>query len=95
VCSVERQNELFKQTSVLLPRWDSSKHLSFGDGYKGLQAMLHFDVLSLHGSTVPQPLMAQLKIGGQTRLIQLGDGSTNYDLVDSSKWLQFESTILI
>src|SRR5690606_20289569 len=37
VYSVERQSELFKKTSVFLPKMGiRPKHLSFGDGYKGL-----------------------------------------------------------
>jgi protein-L-isoaspartate(D-aspartate) O-methyltransferase len=44
VYSVERQNELFKQTSALLPKLGiRPKHLSFGDGYKGLPNFAPFD----------------------------------------------------
>jgi len=42
VYSVERQNELFKATSLLLPKLGiRAKHLSFGDGYKGLSGRDH------------------------------------------------------
>jgi protein-L-isoaspartate O-methyltransferase len=48
VYSVERQNELFKQTSILLPKLGiRPKHLSFGDGYKGLPSYAPLIVLSL------------------------------------------------
>ena len=44
VYSVERQNELFKITSTLLPKMGiRPKHLSFGDGYKGLPNFAPFD----------------------------------------------------
>src|SRR5690606_38369129 len=44
VYSVERQNELFKTTSLLLPKLGiRPKHLSFGDGYKGLPNYAPFD----------------------------------------------------
>ena len=44
VYSIERQNELFKQTSVLLPKLGiRPKHLSFGDGYRGLPNHAPFD----------------------------------------------------
>jgi protein-L-isoaspartate O-methyltransferase len=47
VYSVERQNELFKQTSILLPKLDSSQTSFFGDGYKGLPSYAPLIVLSL------------------------------------------------
>ncbi len=44
VYSVERQNKLFKQTQNLLPKLGiRPKHLSFGDGYKGLPDHAPFD----------------------------------------------------
>ncbi len=68
VYSVERQNELFKQTSALLPKLGiRPKHLSFGDGYKGLPNHAPFDsiIVTAGAPTIPKPLMAQLKIGGK------------------------------
>ena len=64
VYSVERQNELFKQTSTLLPKLGiRPKHLSFGDGYKGLPSYAPFDsiIVTAGAPFIPQPLMAQLK----------------------------------
>jgi protein-L-isoaspartate(D-aspartate) O-methyltransferase len=40
VYSIERQNELFKQTSVLLPKLGIRPNIFFGDGYKVCQVML-------------------------------------------------------
>ncbi len=68
VYSVERQNELFKSTSLLLPKLGiRPKHLSFGDGYKGLPNYAPFDsiIVTAGAPMIPKPLMAQLKIGGR------------------------------
>lgn len=75
VYSVERQKELFKQTSVLLPKLGyRTKHLSFGDGYKGLPDYAPFDsiIVTAGAPIIPQALMAQLKIGGRL-VIPLGE----------------------
>jgi protein-L-isoaspartate(D-aspartate) O-methyltransferase len=68
VYSVERQSELFKKTSALLPKLGiRPKHLTFGDGYKGLPTYGPFDsiIVTAAAPNIPQPLMAQLKIGGR------------------------------
>ena len=75
VFSIERQNELFKQTSALLPKLGiRPKHLSFGDGYKGLPNHAPFDsiIVTAGAPTIPKPLMAQLKVGGRL-IIPVGD----------------------
>ena len=74
VYSIERQNELFKITSLLLPKLGvRPKLLSFGDGYKGLPGHAPFDsiIVTAGAPIIPQPLLAQLKIGGML-LIPLG-----------------------
>ncbi len=68
VFSIERQSELFKATSLLLPKLGiRPKHLSFGDGYKGLPNYAPFDsiIVTAGAPIIPKPLMAQLKIGGR------------------------------
>ena len=68
VYSIERQNELFKTTSLLLPKLGiRPKHLSFGDGYKGLPNYAPYDgiIVTAGAPFIPKPLMAQLKIGGR------------------------------
>ncbi len=68
VYSVERQNELFKTTSLLLPKLGiRPKHLSFGDGYKGLPNYAPFDsiIVTAGAPEIPNALMSQLKIGGR------------------------------
>ena len=74
VYSVERQNELFKITSLLLPKLGiRPKLLTFGDGYKGLPNHAPFDriIVTAGAPIIPQPLLAQLKIGGML-LIPVG-----------------------
>lgn len=92
VYSVERQNELFKQTSVLLPKLGvRPKHLSFGDGYKGLPNHAPFDsiIVTAGAPIIPQALMAQLKIGGRL-VIPLGEENQIMTLLIRKNETQFE-----
>ena len=92
VYSVERQNELFKQTSTLLPKLGiRPKHLSFGDGYKGLPGYAPFDsiIVTAGAPFIPKPLMAQLKIGGRL-VIPLGDDVQIMTLLIRKNETQFE-----
>jgi protein-L-isoaspartate(D-aspartate) O-methyltransferase len=75
VYSVERQLELFKKTSTLLPQLGiRPKLLTFGDGYKGLPNYAPFDsiIVTAGAPFVPQALMAQLKVGGRL-IIPIGE----------------------
>ncbi len=77
VYSIERQNELFKSTSLLLPKLHiRAKLLTFGDGYKGLPNYAPFDsiIVTAGAPTIPQPLMAQLKVGGRLVIPVGGEG---------------------
>lgn len=92
VYSVERQNELFKQTSTLLPKLGiRPKHLSFGDGYKGLPTYGPFDsiIVTAGAPFIPQPLMSQLKIGGRL-VIPLGEDVQIMTLLIRKNETQFE-----
>lgn len=92
VYSVERQKELFKQTSVLLPKLGyRTKHLSFGDGYKGLPDYAPFDsiIVTAGAPIIPQALMAQLKIGGRL-VIPLGEEVQIMTLLIRKNETQFE-----
>ncbi len=92
VYSVERQNELFKTTSALLPKLNiRPKHLSFGDGYKGLPNHAPFDsiIVTAGAPVIPKPLMAQLKIGGRL-VIPLGKGEQIMTLLIRKNETQFE-----
>jgi protein-L-isoaspartate(D-aspartate) O-methyltransferase len=92
VYSVERQNELFKTTSLLLPKLGiRPKHLSFGDGYKGLPNHAPFDsiIVTAGAPIIPQPLMAQLKIGGKL-VIPVGDKDQIMTMLIRKNETQFE-----
>ena len=92
VYSIERQNELFKQTSVLLPKLGiRPKHLTFGDGYKGLPTYGPFDsiIVTAGAPVIPKPLMAQLKIGGRL-VIPLGEEVQIMTLLIRKNETQFE-----
>ena len=92
VFSVERQKELFKQTSALLPKLGiRPKHLSFGDGYKGLPNHAPFDsiIVTAGAPIIPKPLMAQLKIGGRL-IIPVGDENQIMTMLVRKNETQFE-----
>ena len=92
VYSIERQTELFKQTSVLLPKLGiRPKHLSFSDGNKGLPNHAPFDsiIVTAGAPIIPQPLMAQLKIGGRL-VIPLGEQQQIMTLLIRKNETQFE-----
>jgi len=92
VYSVERQNELFKTTSLLLPKLGiRPKHLSFGDGYKGLPNYGPFDsiIVTAGAPIIPKPLMAQLKIGGRL-VIPVGDQHQIMTMLIRKNETQFE-----
>lgn len=92
VYSIERQNELFKITSALLPKLGiRPKHLSFGDGYKGLPNHAPFDsiIVTAGAPIIPKPLMAQLKIGGRL-VIPLGENEQVMTMLIRKNETQFE-----
>lgn len=77
VYTIERQHELFKRTSMFLPRLGyKPKKFVFGDGYKGLKEQAPFDkiIVTAGAPFVPKPLLAQLKVGGML-LIPVGNKS--------------------
>jgi protein-L-isoaspartate(D-aspartate) O-methyltransferase len=74
VYTIERQNELFKKTNLFLPKIGvRPKKVIFGDGYKGLPEYAPYDAILVTAGApfIPEPLMAQLKIGGKL-IIPLG-----------------------
>ena len=92
VYTIERQNELFKSTSLLLPKLGiRPKHISFGDGYKGLPNYAPFDsiIVTAGAPIIPKPLMAQLKIGGRL-VIPLGEEHQIMTLLIRKNETQFE-----
>lgn len=92
VYSVERQIELFKKTSLRLPRLGfRPKHLSFGDGYKGLPNHAPFDsiIVTAAAPNIPKALMAQLKIGGKL-VIPVGDKNQIMTVIIRKSDTEFE-----
>ena len=74
VFTIERQRELFKKTSLFLPKLGyNPKRFIFGDGYKGLPDQAPFDkiIVTAGAPFVPKPLLSQLKVGGML-LIPVG-----------------------
>ncbi|CAM1353347.1 protein-L-isoaspartate(D-aspartate) O-methyltransferase [Tenacibaculum halocynthiae] len=75
VYSIERQHELFKKTSLFLPKLGyRPKRFIFGDGYKGLPEQAPFDkiIVTAGAPFVPKALLGQIKVGGML-LIPVGD----------------------
>ena len=75
VYSIERQLELFKKSSLFLPKIGFVvKRLVFGDGYKGLKQDAPFDriLVTAGAPQVPKDLLSQLVIGGRL-VIPIGD----------------------
>lgn len=92
VYTIERQNELFKTTSLLLPKLGiRPKHISFGDGYKGLPNYAPFDsiIVTAGAPIIPKPLMAQLKVGGRL-VIPVGENDQIMTLLIRKNETQFE-----
>lgn len=66
VYSIERQKELFVQTSALVKELNYRMDLFYGDGFKGLPNYGPFDkiLLTAAPSELPVELLRQLKVGG-------------------------------
>ena len=92
VYSIERQHELFKRTSLFLPKLGyKPKKFIFGDGYKGLPEKAPFDkiIVTAGAPFVPKPLLSQLKIGGRL-LIPVGDKTQIMTLFIRKSTKEFE-----
>jgi protein-L-isoaspartate(D-aspartate) O-methyltransferase len=73
--TIERQNELFKKSSILLKKMGFiPKKIIFGDGYKGFPEQAPYDgiIVTAGAPFVPMPLLAQLKVEGRL-VIPLGE----------------------
>lgn len=96
VYSIERQLELFKLTSRFLPKLGyRAKKLIFGDGYKGLKEEAPFSsiIVTAGAPFVPNPLLAQLAIGGRL-VIPVGDKVQIMTLFVRTGQKDFEKTEL-
>jgi protein-L-isoaspartate(D-aspartate) O-methyltransferase len=67
VYTIERQKDLYIQTSKLLPSLGFHLQTFLGDGYKGLPNYGPFDkiIITAAPPEIPQALLGQLKIGGK------------------------------
>ena len=68
VYTIERQQSIFKQTQRLFLQLGlRPKKQIFGDGYKGLDEYAPYDkiIVTAGAPYVPNPLLAQLKVGGR------------------------------
>jgi len=96
VFTIERQHELFKKTSLFLPKIGyRPKKFVFGDGYKGLLSEAPFDkiIVTAGAPFVPKALLSQLKVGGRL-LIPVGDTSQIMTLFKRKSAKEFEKQTL-
>ncbi|TYP98741.1 protein-L-isoaspartate(D-aspartate) O-methyltransferase [Tenacibaculum adriaticum] len=92
VYTIERQHELFKKTSLFLPKIGyKPKRFIFGDGYIGLKEQAPFDkiIVTAGAPFVPKALLAQLKVGGRL-LIPVGDETQMMTLFIRKSVKEFE-----
>lgn len=92
VYTIERQHELFKRTSMFLPKLGyKAKKFIFGDGYKGLKEEAPFDkiIVTAGAPFVPKALLAQIKVGGEL-LIPVGDRTQVMTLFTRKSPKEFE-----
>lgn len=92
VYSIERQHELFKRTSLFLPKIGyRPKKFIFGDGYKGLPEKAPYDkiIVTAGAPYIPKALLSQLKVGGML-LIPVGDKTQIMTLLIRKSPREFE-----
>ncbi|SHJ04797.1 protein-L-isoaspartate(D-aspartate) O-methyltransferase [Aquimarina spongiae] len=92
VYSIERQKELFKKTKLFLSKLGyRPKHLSFGDGYKGLEEYAPYKgiIVTAGAPYVPKPLLSQLAINGRL-VIPVGEDVQIMTLFIRKTETQFE-----
>ena len=96
VYSIERQQELFKKTKLLLSKLSfRPKYLSFGDGYKGLEEYAPYKgiIVTAGAPYVPKPLLSQLAVEGRL-VIPVGDDPQIMTLFIRKSEKEFEKTEL-
>lgn len=94
VYSIERQRELYRKTKAFLNRIGyRPKHLSFGDGYKGLPEYAPFDkvIVTAGAPYVPKDLLGQLKVGGKM-VIPVGESLQTMTLFTRKSPKEFDKT---
>jgi protein-L-isoaspartate(D-aspartate) O-methyltransferase len=96
VYTIERQKELFDKTKKLLASLNYKPKFFYGDGSKGIPAFAPFDkIICTAGSpSIPNTLLAQLKIGG-SMVIPVGDEhSQKMNLVSRVSQTEFHTEVL-
>ena len=92
VYTVERKLELFKKSSLFLPKIGYVvKRFIFGDGYKGLKEDAPFDriIVTAGAPFLPKALLSQLTIGGRL-VIPIGDKEQTMTLYIRTSTKSFE-----
>ncbi|HLV46730.1 MAG TPA: protein-L-isoaspartate(D-aspartate) O-methyltransferase [Flavobacterium sp.] len=92
VYTIERQLELYKKTSVLLPKLGyRPKIMTYGDGYKGMPTDAPFDkiLVTAGAPEIPKTLLAQLKIGGKL-VIPVGKDTQTMNMLIRKSATEFE-----
>ena len=92
VYTIERQLELFKKSSLFLPKIGYVvKRFIFGDGYKGLKEDAPFDriIVTAGAPFLPKALLSQLTIGGRL-VIPIGDKEQTMTLYIRTSIKSFE-----
>lgn len=92
--TIERQQKLFKQTQLLLPRLIPRRaRMYFGDGYKGLPTEAPFEriLVTAGAPEVPTALLAQLAIGGRL-VIPVGEETQVMTLFERISEKEFHKT---
>ena len=92
VYTIERQLELFKKSSLFLPKIGYVvKRFIFGDGYKGLKEDAPFDriIVTAGAPFLPKALLSQLSIGGRL-VIPIGDKEQTMTLYIRNSTKSFE-----
>lgn len=96
VYTIERQKELFDKTKKLLSKLSYKPKYFFGDGSKGIPAFAPFDkIICTAGSpSIPNTLLAQLKVGGKM-VIPVGDEKLQkMNLVERISTTEFHTEVL-
>ena len=92
VYTIERQLELFKKSSLFLPKIGYVvKRFIFGDGFKGLKEDAPFDriIVTAGAPFLPKALLSQLTIGGRL-VIPIGDEEQTMTLYIRTSTKSFE-----
>ncbi|MFJ1473768.1 protein-L-isoaspartate(D-aspartate) O-methyltransferase [Capnocytophaga cynodegmi] len=92
--TIERQQKLFKQTQLLLPKlMPRLAKMYFGDGYKGLPNEAPFDriLVTAGAPEVPIALLAQLAVGGRL-VIPVGEETQVMTLFERMSQSEFHKT---